>query len=137
MAKPEKNYVTIWADINERVAGKYETGASYLGGITNAFKRQEAGRAAFKEFLLECFFYTLIDKKSTEWHQLSREAAIQHELINRHHWLPSDISKLSSEELCIVFHDDLQTLTLPDHAYMACREDLNSLRLAQLLDPHA
>lgn len=120
MAKPNNDYQKTWTDIIERIADEHNKGAYHLGGISNTYQAQEAGKAAFREFLLECFFDTLIIDKSANWHELSTEQAIQHELIKRHGWQPAEIKKLSKEELLTIFHDDLMSLKLPKSACIAC-----------------
>ena len=136
MAKTQKNYYQSWADISERIAGQHEEGAYALITMTNSFKAQEAGKHAFREFLLECFSDELIERKSTGWRDFDKASAIEHELMQRHHWLPSYIRDMSDEELMTVFHEDLQKLTLPVQAYDACREDLKYCRLHSLLENH-
>jgi hypothetical protein len=73
---------------------------------------------AEQNFITECFGDYLEESGAVPAGLLGREA-IEHYLINKHHWLPAQVRSLSWEDLRACLHAEIAGWTLPAEARAA------------------
>lgn len=79
----------------------------------DAIKRKHAATGNLG-FLLEVFGYELASRHS--YRDLGGMDAVYLYLINKHHWLPRDVRSLSTDDLLLTLHEEMQGWTAPPEA---------------------